>query len=55
VYLDFLLELGDKGLRGLVVDGGESGHVPDQLIEQCHIKRGTVIRNERLLAQHDLL
>lgn len=54
-YLDLLLELGHEGLRGLVVDRGEGGHVADQLIEERRVERRRVLGNERLLAQHHLL
>ena len=38
-----------------MVDGGETGDVTDELIQQGRLYKVRLLRDERLLRQHDLL
>eukprot|EP01137_Pigoraptor_chileana_P028939 Opistho-2@13440 len=45
----------DKGGRGLVVDGGQGGDLPNELVQERPLEHVRLICNERLLREHDRL
>ena len=45
----------NKGRGRLVVDRGKGGDVADELIQQCWLQEVCLLRNGRLLCQHNIL
>lgn len=44
----------DKSGRGFVIDGGETGYVTDQLVQQSRFYQICLLGDQRLLRQHHL-